>query len=141
MPNALRWILVAPAAVGATIIGFALMTLSWNVVRTLNIVPQEGILDLAMGNAWVNGTAAALGVVAGTHVAPGRSRSTSIVLAAVFALFAVLTLVVGNAFRDGTGMSLGWHVFSAIAWIAGAAIAAVSASKPSTSKLTINSTR
>ena len=131
MPNTLRWILVAPATLGATVGVYIILTVVWNLVRAINIVPQDGIIDLGLGNLGINGFAAAVGVFAGARTAPYYRRLTAIVVAALLILLALVTIAVGSAFRANLSMSFGWHVFSSMAWIAGAITAALAMTKES----------
>lgn len=126
MHKAVRWILVAPAAVGAATLAFVALTLVWNLVRAVNIVPQDGLIDLALASAGINGVAAAAGVIAGARVAPRAPQWTAIVVAGVFVLIAILLLLLTNVIRPHLHISFGWHVFSSLAWIAGAVYAAYS---------------
>jgi hypothetical protein len=128
MQKAVRWILVAPAAVGAAMLAFVALTLVWNVVRLVNIVPQDGLIDLALSSAGINAIASAAGVIAGAHVAPGARERTAITLAGVFMLIAILLMALANVIRPHLHISLGWYVFSSLAWIIGAACAAYSLS-------------
>lgn len=124
MQKAVRWILVLPAAVGAAILAYIALTLLWNAVRIINIVPQDGLVDLALASAGINGFASAAGVAAGARVAPHGSHRAAVVLGAVFVLAAVVTLDLGYTFRAHLAMSFGWHVFSSLAWSAGAVVSA-----------------
>lgn len=131
MPNTLRWILVAPATLVATVGAYIILTLVWNLVRAINIVPQDGFIDLGLANLSINGLAAVAGVFVGARTAPCYRQITAIVMAALLVLLAVVTIALGSAFRANLSMSFGWHVFSSIAWIAGAGIAAYIVSKKS----------
>jgi hypothetical protein len=125
MSNTLRWVLVAPATIAATVGAFIGLTIVWNIVRLLNIVPQGGLIDLAFANAAVNALAAAAGVFAGARLAPRGAATVAVVTATILVLLAIVTLMLGSAFRAQVSMSIGWHVFSSVAWAAGAVGAAV----------------
>lgn len=129
MFNTLRWILVVPATLAATAGAYFGLVLVWNLVRVINIVPQDGLVDLALANLGVNGASSAAGVLAGTKTAPRHRRAAAIMVAILLGAVGLASLLVGAAFRDSLRMSLGWHVFSSIAWVVGAIAAALALSK------------
>lgn len=78
MRNAVRWILVPPAAVLAGLAGWAAMVLVWNVMRFVSIVPQEGPISLALANFGIHFIAAC---VKGANVIPNREgREKTVIL-------------------------------------------------------------
>ena len=95
--------------------GWVGITLVWNLVATINIVPQNDFISVGLANFGINAVAAGLGVVAGSHLAPSMRTRTAWVLATLTVLFALVTLAYGAQFRASTSMSLGWHIWSTFA--------------------------
>ena len=129
MNNATKWFLVLPASIGATVAGWVAITLVWNLVVAINIVPQNDLIRLGLANFGINAISAWLGVVAGSQLAPSMRPQTALVLAAVSVLFALAVLAYGGLFRTSVSMSVGWHIWGTIAWVSGAVAAVVQAWK------------
>ena len=125
MNNISKWLLVLPAAIAATVASWIALTIVWNLVATVNIVPQNDFISVGLANFGINALASGLGVVAGVHLAPTMQRQTAIVLAVLTVLFALTTLVFGAKFRTSASMSLGWHIWSTLAWAVGGVAAAI----------------
>jgi hypothetical protein len=125
MNPALRWILLVPAALAGAAAAYVGGVLVWNVVRLVNIMPQESFIDLAFAAVGINGAAGAAGVFAGAAVAPNGKAGAAVMMAALFALLALVSLAIGASVRESLKLSLAWHVASSVAWIGGAAAAAI----------------
>lgn len=114
-----RWLLVLPVALAATAVSWILLTLAWNITSTVNIVPQLDTISVGLANFGINAISAGLGVLAGTRMAPHHWSRTSIVLGAVYLKIAFVAIAYGVSARERISMSLGWHIWSTIAWVIG----------------------
>lgn len=124
-----KWLLVLPAFIAVTIVGWIGLTLVWNLVATINIVPQNDFISLGLANFGINAIASGAGVMAGVRLAPTMQQQTAITLATLTILFALAMLTFGAGFRASTSMSLGWHIWSTLAWVVGGVAAAVQSGK------------
>ena len=133
MNNTVKWVLVIPASMAATIMGWICLTLVWNITATINIVPQNDLISLGLASFGINAGAAALGIVAGTYLAPAMRARTALVLATVTVFFAlsmlVLFFVATLRYDVQLSMSPGWMIWSTFAWVAGAVAVAVQVRK------------
>lgn len=124
MNSFVRWILVLPAVVIGGIAAWASMLLVWNVVRFVNIVPQDGAISVAIANFGINFVAAAAAVLAGAAVAPVKTRPTRIGIGLAVVALALATFVAGEEVREALSMSAKWHILAVIAWASGAVFGA-----------------
>lgn len=119
MSASIRWLFLLPAMAAAACLAFGGMTLVVNIVSWINIVPQNDRISLVLANFTINFAAAWAAVAAGWSVAPAKTRTVCIAIGAVAVVFALLTLAFGVEFRESLRMSMGWHVWSTVAWLAG----------------------
>jgi len=105
-----------------TVLAWVGLTLLWNLTSSVNIVRQDDLISVALASFGINATAAGLGVVAGTLVAPSMRAKVAWALAGGSTLLAIWAL---GAFAARSSMHWGWHVWGTFAWVVGAAVAAV----------------
>lgn len=115
-----RWLLLVPALIGASTVCFALLTLLWNLVASLNIVPQTDIVSLGLANFGINVLSAAAGVAAGAALIPAYKGKAALVSASISVVVALVLLVWAANGGSPLSMSLGWHIWSTLGWIFGA---------------------
>ena len=125
MNQVIRWIVFVPAVFLASALTFALMTLLWNVVANFNLVPQSDIISLGLANFGINAASAAAGVAAGAAVLPSVKGPAAIAAATVSVALALGLLAWAFAGDSPLGMSVGWHAWSTVGWVLGAAASAV----------------
>lgn len=125
MNQVARWIVLVPAVFIASSLTFGLLTLLWNVVANLNIVPQSDVISLGLANFGINAVSAAAGVAAGAALLPLVKGRSATVAAGVSVAVAIGLLAWAFAGGSPLGMSIGWHAWSTVGWVVGAAAAAV----------------
>lgn len=127
MNKSIKWLLVVPAAVLAIVATWVALTLAWNLVSLINIVPQNDLISLGLAGFGINAIAPYAGIVVSSRLAPTSQQLTAVVLAVILIGFAIATLAFGLQFRILTSMSFGWHLWSTFAWVVGSIAAAVHA--------------
>ena len=125
MARVVKWLLVLPAAIGASVLAFAGLTLLWFLQKWINIVPQEDIVSYALATFFINAAAAGAGVAAGANTAPSHHGKVAVAIAVLMVLAAPAVLFGVTGFRERSITPFWWHVFGGAAWIIGAVIAAV----------------
>lgn len=120
---------MVPATLAATVGAYFGLSLVTHLARVINIVPQEGLLDLVLASVGINGVTAAAGVFAGTKTAPRHRRTTAITVAILLGAMGLTSVILGAIFREHLRAPLGWHALSSVAWVAGAVVAALALAK------------
>ena len=121
MSKTIKWILVAPVAT------WVALTLVWNLVASINIVPQNDLISLGLANFGINAIAPFAGIVVGSRMAPSSQQRTAAASSVALVAFAIALLAIGAQFRGALSMSFGWHIWSTFAWVVGAVAAAMQA--------------
>jgi hypothetical protein len=125
MKNFLRWLLVLPAALATMPATFFVAVLAWNVVRAVNIVPQDSFVDVAFAAFGINALAVFTGVHAGASTAPTHRHIAAIVIAVLVAIAWIVVLIFRSEVGAALSISFGWLLWSSTGQIAGAAVASL----------------
>lgn len=115
-----RWLIFIPSAVAASIAAYVVFGLVSYVVRIVNIVPQESVIDLILVVIGANFVAAAAGVLAGSFTAPKARNVIAILLAALSISFAIFMAVLAFLNPESISQSLFEVTLGSLAWIFGA---------------------
>ena len=116
----LRWVLVLPAFIAASVGGYVILGFVVHLVRTVNIVSQNTFVDVLLAVVGVNFIAACVGVLVGYFTAPRGHRWLAVVLALISILFTLSILILALSNHEIITQALPPVIVGSIAWILGA---------------------